>query len=364
MSGSDIVRAFRNRETDRPGLFNLRNWRGRVIAIGVATSAVAMGSIIVKAADDSGVYDVARQYNPVRSVVRSVQLPSIFVPRQPQVVRTSLSYAPVFQSLMPAPATGKRSIDTPRGEERRASLSGTARKIKLSPAPSRTVNDEDFAESYIDQRTSYCVRTCDGFFFPVGNPSGGDLAAHEAACERACPTAETSVYVAPAGSSGIEAAVNRRGQRYDALKTAFNHRTQIDNACSCNAGPARNYSVMSDFTLRKGDLVMSREGLKVFRGGEQFPLRGADFARADTTKFSAEERRALEKIEASSMRGNATATLSPGLKARISAQVNATRPVAAAASAARTVAMARKVQTVNGRELRYVGPDMDFDRGR
>ena len=361
MSGSDLVRAYRSRSTEHSGRFTLSSWRGRAVAFGVAVSAIAMGSIIVKAADDSGVYAVAGQYNPVRSAVRAVQLPSIFMPRQPQVVRTSLSYAPVFQSLMPAVATGKRDVDSLRNEQRRSAISGTARKVKIAPSPARERDDEDFAESYLDSRTSYCVRTCDGYFFPVGTPAGGDLAAHEASCQRACPSAETAVYVAAAGSTGIEAAVNRQGKRYDTLKTAFNHRTQLDNACTCNAGPAKNYSVMTDFTLRKGDLVMSREGLKVFRGAEQFPLRNSHFAQADTSKYSAEERRLLQRIEAASMRGNASGNLSPSLKARIAEQVNGPRTVAVPAP--RTVAAARKVQH-GGREMRYVGPDMDFDHGR
>lgn len=322
-----------------------------------------MGTIIVKAADDSGVYEVAKQYNPARAAVRAAaQLPRVFYAQPAPMVRTSLSYAPTFQSLFPAPATGKRSVDSARNDSRRATVSGTTRSVQISPKPSREIDDEDFAEAFLSSRTSYCVRSCDGFYFPVGNPDGGDLAAHESACARACPDAETAVYVASAGSKGIEDAVNRKGVRYEALKTAFNHRTQYDNACTCNSSK-RNYSVMTDFTLRKGDMVMSGEGLRVFRGTETYPYRKADFGRPETAKLSAAERASLEKLEAASLRGPASGQLSSSLKARISAQVNAVRPQSGAGVNKMTTNVARKI-VQDGREMRYVGPDLDFDRAR
>ena len=68
---------------------------------------------------------------------------------------------------------------------------------------------------------SVCVRTCDGFAFPVGTYHGAsDLAAHEATCHSECPGAATSLFVLPPGSESISAAVGvRTGQTYSRLLT-------------------------------------------------------------------------------------------------------------------------------------------------
>lgn len=363
MSSSDVVRSFRSRLASEEAVTARANWRKRVMGAGIAISAVALGSIIVQAQDSSGVYEIAKQYNPVRSAARAVQVPSIFRPAPVRTVPTSLSYAPVFQQLMPVAATGKRDLDRMRNDQLQGALPGSPRKIKVTPQPARGESRADFEESYVTSRTSYCVRTCDGFFFPVGTPDSGDVSAHEAACQRACPNAETAVYVAAAGSNGIEDAVTRKGQRYDALRTAFNYRTQFDNACTCNSSP-RNYSVMTDFTLRKGDLVMGTEGMRVFQGGERWPYRQGDFARVDAAKLSPNERVALQKLEASSLRNAAAGKLSPSLKARIEAQVATTRVQTGPGANRLATQVARRIQVQDGRQMRYVGPDMDFDRAR
>ncbi|MCA0424423.1 MAG: DUF2865 domain-containing protein [Proteobacteria bacterium] len=355
MSGSDVVRKFRNQLVSDASTARKDLWRKRVIVGGVVASTLAFGTIIVNAQDSSSVYEIAKRYNAARSAVRSAQLPSIFYPSSRGTVTTALSYAPVFHSLMPARADQR--ADRPRNDR---NIAGSPRRIKVAPKQERS----DFEESYLSNRTSYCVRTCDGFFFPVGTPDGGNLEAHEAACQRACPGTETDLYVAAAGSLGIDDAVTRKGLRYDALRTAFNYRTQFDNTCSCNGSAQRNYSVMSDFTLRKGDLVMSGEGLKVFTGSDNAQHRLGDFARVDAARLSARERANLQKIEAASLRSNNSSRLSPSLKSRIAAQVNAAQIQNGPGVNKLVSRVARRIQVQDGREMRYVGPDMDFDHAR
>lgn len=343
MSGSDVVRDYRDRAAGQSVRRTV--WRRAIVAGAVAASVLAFGAIIVQANDAANVYEVNRHYAPARAA-RAV-LPQIFQIQQRPVVRTALSYAPVFGALAPA------------GEPKRA-VSGSPRSVKVAPR----AKSKDVAHGIIDDGTSYCVRTCDGYFFPIGNPDRDDLAAHDDACNRACPAAETSVYVAPAGSRGIEDAINRKGERYEVLRTAFAHRTQTDNACRCT-GPTkqRNYSVMSDFTLRSGDFVMGADGLRVYRGDAGRTHRPRDFARFDASKLPANQRRAIEAMEAASARG---ATLSPSLRARISAQVAEATRVAGPRQqvATRPALVGYKAKSTTGKDLRYVGPDVDFDRAR
>lgn len=344
MSGSASVASYRSNLhlASKPERAP-RNWRSYVLFACGALSVGGFSSIVVRAADDSGVYEIARQYGTARGTPR-FQLPQIFQPAARQTPQRVLSYAPVTSIGLSnyAPSSPKRT---------------SAKSVKISPTPSKD-GDQDFEESYLTSRTSFCVRTCDGFYFPVGNADSSGGEAHEAACNRACPGAETAVYVANAGTQGIDDAVTRRGQAYRSLATAYAYRTQYSQACSCNGAPgqARNYSVMSDFTLRSGDLVMSREGLKVFRGAEdQFPHRPKAFASADNAALSANERRWVQAMEASSMRGMQGAKVSTNLQARISSQVKTSFEP----DQLKLRGVERTITVTEGKTMRYVGPDVE-----
>ena len=156
-------------------------------------------------------------------------------------------------------------------------------------------------------RESICVRTCDGFAFPVGAYHGDeDRASHEAACRASCPDAKTALYVSPSGSSRIDDAVNViTGRTYSALPDAFHYTTVLDDACTCHR-PGRGshtLSVLRDMTLRRGDAVMTARGFRVFHGAARFPYRRSDFlalsqsrdvARSKRPTFSALERESLK----------------------------------------------------------------------
>ncbi len=127
---------------------------------------------------------------------------------------------------------------------------------------------------------SMCVRTCDGFAFPVGTYHGaGDLAAHEATCHAECPGAATSLFVLPPSSASIDAAVSvRTGEPYSKLPDAFHYTTLISDACTCHAATGGTMkSLLRDFTLRRGDAVMTAQGFRVFHGGAHYPFRRQDF---------------------------------------------------------------------------------------
>lgn len=149
---------------------------------------------------------------------------------------------------------------------------------------------------------AYCVRTCDGFFFPMGPAtSGAARDTQQASCNAMCPGAETVLYsVARQGT--IEEATNARGQPYAALRTAFRFRQSIERSCSCQSmatsGLAR-LPVTHDPTLRPGDVVVTEEGARVFRGGARFPYRAQDFVSARAYgRLPADLRRRVDEIEA------------------------------------------------------------------
>jgi hypothetical protein len=164
-------------------------------------------------------------------------------------------------------------------------------------------------------RRSVCVRLCDGYFFPIAPISRpGDLANHEAACAGLCPDAPTQLFVEPAGSDNIADAVSMSGERYSSLPVAFRNRTVSDNTCGCRRRPGAAFSLRDDFTLRKGDSVMTASGFMVFRGAAHMPLRQNDFATLAKSSMPKERRSLLAAIERATLptlHGSSEAFLAP-----------------------------------------------------
>ncbi|HLJ69862.1 MAG TPA: DUF2865 domain-containing protein [Roseiarcus sp.] len=136
-----------------------------------------------------------------------------------------------------------------------------------------------------------CVRLCDGAYFPISTGNG-----EEAQCRNLCPDAATAIYQAPNGSDDIGEAVSKTGKRYSELPTALRYRSGLDAACVCHRSIAPHYSLAEDSTLRKGDYVMTRNGLAVFEGGAALPHHAADFVALDKARLSAEYTRSAEAL--------------------------------------------------------------------
>jgi hypothetical protein len=76
-----------------------------------------------------------------------------------------------------------------------------------------------------------CVRTCDGFFFPLSTqPAGGNTPAE--LCQASCPNAETAVYRMRVGGD-IEDAVSERGKPYTQLANASRYKKELVSSCGC-----------------------------------------------------------------------------------------------------------------------------------
>lgn len=77
-----------------------------------------------------------------------------------------------------------------------------------------------------------CVRTCDGFFFPVNYEGARGSDRYTEACQASCPGAETEVYFKPP-SADMHSAANAKGRNYTQLPNAFKYRQGLDNTCTC-----------------------------------------------------------------------------------------------------------------------------------
>jgi hypothetical protein len=138
---------------------------------------------------------------------------------------------------------------------------------------------------------AYCVRLCDGRFFPMQR-HGGVSAAQ--ACHSFCPASQTRIYY----GGNIEHAVGQDGKRYADLSTAFVYREKIVDGCTCNGkdafGVAR-IDINSDPTLQRGDVVVTRSGAQVMSGKTQD---GPQFTAAnDYRGLSQRSRRTLADMD-------------------------------------------------------------------
>ncbi|MFN3892730.1 MAG: DUF2865 domain-containing protein [Beijerinckiaceae bacterium] len=78
-----------------------------------------------------------------------------------------------------------------------------------------------------------CVRTCDGYFFPVSyNAFGQNPDRLADLCRAQCPAADTEVFTY-SPSRDITEAVSINGQPYTALANALKYRRTVDTSCSC-----------------------------------------------------------------------------------------------------------------------------------
>jgi Protein of unknown function (DUF2865) len=315
----------------------------------------AFGTVVVRANDDAGVLAFVRTQtrNVVPQQLRAAPAaypvayyaPRAFFPsarsapqrnalaNQPGA-RVVASYAP-FTGFLPTEQLFNQSQTQPRRRAKVAARETASVKLTL-PSPTRS-------EIGTGGRVTYCVRTCDGFYFPIGSGSGSD-SADAAACNNLCPKAETKIYTGQIGGDIDVARARDSGKRYAALGQAFSYRKSLDKTCACTAngfGIATDFSVYRDGSLRVGDIVMTSKGMKVFNGGN-FPYRDANFTAINRSdRIDAATRETLRKVEQASIPGRS------GLSA-----VARTR-----SGELRDLAVASRSVAVSATIVRYVGPD-------
>ncbi|KQY97261.1 hypothetical protein ASD45_21440 [Pseudolabrys sp. Root1462] len=109
---------------------------------------------------------------------------------------------------------------------------------------------------------AFCVRSCDGHYFPVVAHAGMSAAD---ACHSFCPAAETKLFV----GSDIDYATTNDGSRYADLPNAYAYRKKLASGCTCNGRTAfglAHIDATTDPTLRPGDIVATETGLMAFTG--------------------------------------------------------------------------------------------------
>jgi hypothetical protein len=131
--------------------------------------------------------------------------------------------------------------------------------------------------------STYCVRLCDGRYFPLPRKTGSVTMSNAQICSAMCPAAKTAVF----NGSAIERAVGANGKSYSSLQTAFLYRDKTVSDCSCKPGGQSGVAspdTKDDPTLRRGDIVVTRDGPMVFTGDGRAKDRTQAFVHPDEFK--------------------------------------------------------------------------------
>ena len=165
-------------------------------------------------------------------------------------------------------------------------------KITVTPLPGQGIG----APGMRSGSQMVCVRTCDGFFFPVGVGGGTDRAVAEFMCKASCPGAPVKLFTRRAGGE-IEDAVGADRSLYRKLAGALSFRKEVSPSCSCRrpTGAITTGPVFDDPTLRAGDVIVVRGRALVFKGGTR-PYGEGDFAPLEQSSLPAEARQKVAAL--------------------------------------------------------------------
>jgi len=105
-----------------------------------------------------------------------------------------------------------------------------------------------------------CVRTCDGYYYPISYATSQDKFAEDAqACQQTCPAAETVLMTNRTGED-INQAVSTSGAPYSSLPNAFRYRKEVVPTCGCRA-PGQSWAQalgqVRDTTMQSDDIVVT-----------------------------------------------------------------------------------------------------------
>lgn len=127
---------------------------------------------------------------------------------------------------------------------------------QAAPPPPRPV-----ASASSGSGPAFCVRSCDGRYFPLtsrGNASPVQM------CQAFCPASPTKVFY----GSNIDSA-SGGGERYADSSNAYAYRKAMKADCTCNGRDPAGLAPVDltlDTSLRQGDVIATSNGLVAYSG--------------------------------------------------------------------------------------------------
>jgi hypothetical protein len=119
---------------------------------------------------------------------------------------------------------------------------------------------------------AFCVRSCDGRYFPLMRGA----ASPAAICQAFCPASATKVYF----GSAIDSAYAANGESYGESENAYAYRKALRADCTCNGRDPAGLAPVDlalDNSLRAGDVIATSDGLFAYSGARGATAQAADF---------------------------------------------------------------------------------------
>jgi hypothetical protein len=108
---------------------------------------------------------------------------------------------------------------------------------------------------------AFCVRSCDGKYFPLMRSNASPVQM----CQAFCPASPTKVFF----GSTIDGASSGNGERYADSENAFAYRKALRADCTCNGRDPAGLAPVDltlDTSLRPGDVIATTNGLVAYSG--------------------------------------------------------------------------------------------------
>src|SRR6201996_9107543 len=109
--------------------------------------------------------------------------------------------------------------------------------------------------------SSFCVRSCDGRYFPLSRNNASPVQL----CQAFCPASPTKVFF----GSNIDSATTASGERYADSENAYLYRKTMKADCTCNGRDSAGLAPVDltlDTSLRSGNVIATTDGLVAYSG--------------------------------------------------------------------------------------------------
>jgi hypothetical protein len=151
---------------------------------------------------------------------------------------------------------------------------------------------------------AFCVRSCDGKYFPLIRGSASPVQM----CQAFCPASATRVFF----GASIESAYAANGERYTESENAFAYRKALRADCTCNGRDPAGLAPVDlalDGSLRAGDVIATADGLVAYTGVRVGNDQAAEFTPiASYPGLTGELRAKLSEMKIAPVRGDMAAS--------------------------------------------------------